>query len=152
MKRTLLGLALLGLSTVSLADDHSPNEFVCSKDPSCVLQVGAWDALVAEQYEVAVSFAAACVELNEDAARKQQASLSAKPADGGFPEYGALNHAGTCSFIKGEALTKLHDNGGASTAYEAVLDEFSYSQAWDPKGWFWSVADAAKAGLAKVGE
>ena len=144
MKKIVIGLALLGFSSVSLAEDHSPSEFDCNTHPSCVLQVGAWDALAAGQYEVAVSFAAACVELNEDEARKQQASLSTTPADGGFKEYGALNHAGTCYFIKGEALMKLKDIDQALAAYKMVVDEFSYSQAWDPKGWFWTVADAAR--------
>ena len=150
MKKLLLGLALLGLSSVALAEEAADGEWDCQKDPSCVLQVKAWDALGAGENEVAVSFAAACFDINVEQGLKQQAALSAKPADGGYPDNAALNNAGTCLFIKGEALAKLKKKDEAAAAFNMVVDELAYSQAWDPKGWFWTVADAAKQSLAKL--
>jgi len=35
-------------------------------------------------------------------------------------------------------LMKLSRRTEALAAYKVVRDEFSYSQAWDPKGWYWS--------------
>ena len=150
MKKILLVLAFLGCSSGALADEAADDEWNCDDDPSCVLQVKAWDALAAGKNEVAVNFAAACFDINVEQGLIQQASLSAKPADGGYPDNAALNNAGTCLFIKGEALTKLNKKDEAAAAFNMVVDELSYSQAWDPKGWFWTVADAAKQSLAKL--
>ncbi|MGB5624889.1 MAG: hypothetical protein WBM61_04090, partial [Woeseiaceae bacterium] len=58
-------------------------------------------------------------------------------------EYWALNDVGTCYFIRGEALTKMKKNSEALAAFKVVRDELYYSQAWDPKGWYWAPADAA---------
>ena len=146
----LIGLALFGLASVSQAEEPTADEFNCDDDPSCLLQVKAWDALGAGKYEVAVSFAAACASLNEDDARAQQASLSEKVADGGYATHAALNHAGTCYFIKGEALGKMNKKAEAMAAFKTVIDDLSYSQAWDPQGWFWTVADAAKESAGKL--
>ena len=150
MKKLLLGLVLIGLASAATADEAADDEWNCDKDPSCTLQVKAWDALAAGENEVAVSFAAACFDINVEQGRKQQASLSAKPADGGYPENAALNNAGTCLFIKGEALAKMNKKDEAAAAFNMIVDELSYSQAWDPKGWFWTVADGAKQSLAKL--
>ena len=65
-------------------------------------------------------------------------------------KYGPLNGAGTCYFIKGEALSKLGKKEKAMAAYQTVMDEFPYAKAWDPRGWFWTVADAAKEAMAKL--
>ena len=150
MRKTLFVLALFALSSGALAEDSAPADFDCESDPSCVLQVKAWDALAAEQHEVAVNFAAACVQLNEDAARKQQSSLSKLPDDGGYSGNGSLNHAGTCSYIKGEALKRMGKNAEALAAFKTIVEEFSYSQAWDPRGWFWTVADAASQSITEI--
>ncbi len=152
MNKVLLGLALLGFSVAALAEEAEPGAFVCEKDPSCLLQVKAWEAFGAEENDVAVRFAEACVALNLDQGRKQQAALSEMPADGGFTTSAALNNAGTCLFIKGEALVKLDKNAEAAAAFKTVIDELSFAQAWDPRGWFWPVADAAKESAAKLTE
>ena len=81
MKKLLAGMALFGFLSVAQADTPGDSEFECDDFPACVLQVKAWDALAAEEYKVAYKFAAACVKLDEEAAREQQASLSAKPSD-----------------------------------------------------------------------
>ena len=150
MNKIFLGLAFLGLVSVSLADEPADSEFECSDFPACVLQVEAWDALAAGQFERAADFAAACAKLDEEVGRKQQASLSAKPSDDEWLKYGPLNGAGTCYFIKGEALSKLGKKDKAMAAYKTVIEEFPYAKAWDPRGWFWTVADAAKEAMAKL--
>ena len=85
-----------------------------------------------------------CSELYEDEARKMQASLSAKAPKDKVHDYWALNDVGTSYFIRGKAVSKLNKNTEAVAAYKVVVDDLYYAQAWDPKGWFWSPADAAK--------
>ena len=38
----------------------------------------------------------------------------------------------------------------AKEAYNKVINEYTYGQAWDPKGWFWKPSEAAKEKLASV--
>ena len=150
MKKIFAAVALLGISYVVQAEDPAENEFVCGDYPGCVLQVRAWDALGAGEHEVAVRFADACARLDEDEARRQQGSLSAKPSDDDVMKYGVLNNVGTCYFIKGEALAKLDKTAEALSAFKAVVNDFSYAKAWDPQGWYWTVADAANESIAKL--
>ncbi len=143
MKNTIVLMALFVLVSVSLADEPAEEGLDYGDYTSVTLQVKAWDALGEGEYENAVEFTEKCAELYEDEARKMQASLSAKPATDDVHDYWALNDVGTCYFIRGEALVKLRRNTEALAAYKVVRDELYYSQAWDPKGWFWAPADAA---------
>ena len=150
MKSTILAFALVGFLSVAFAEEAGESEFNCDDDPSCALQFKAWESLSAGKHGVAVSFAEACIKINEEGALEQQASLSALPEDGGYTTNAALNNAGTCYFIKGESLAKLNKKAEAEAAFKMVIDKLSYAQAWDPKGWFWTVADAASESLAKL--
>ncbi len=64
--------------------------------------------------------------------------------------YWALNDVGTSYFIRGEALLKLDKKDEALAAYKAVMNQFNYAQTWDPKGWFWSPAEAASKKVAML--
>ncbi len=110
---------------------------------SVTLQVKAWEALGAGHLENAVKYTERCADIYRDKAKAMQASLTSRPATAVVHDYWALNDVGTCYFIKGEALMKLGQDSEAMAAYQTALDEYSFAQAWDPKGWFWSPADAA---------
>ena len=144
MKTITSLLALLGLVSLSLADEHAAEDLDYGDYKSATLQVKAWEALDEREYEDAVKYTEKCAELYEEKAREMQASLWTKPRPEVTWDYWALNDVGTCYFIRGEALTKLKEFEQAIAAYKVVRDELSYSQAWDPKGWFWSASDAAK--------
>lgn len=143
MKRIAALLALFGFISLSFAGEPADQGLDYGDHRSVTLQVKGWEALGAGQYEDAVKYTEKCVELYEDEAKKMQASLSAKPSPDVVNEYWALNDVGTCYFIMGEALTKLRMNAAALAAYKVVRDELYWSQAWDPKGWYWAPADAA---------
>ncbi len=143
MKSIISLMALLGLVSLSLADEHAAEGLDYGDHTSVTLQVKAWDALGEGKYEDAVKYTEKCAELYEEKAREMQASLSAKPSSDVVNEYWALNDVGTCYYIRGEALTKLRKYSEALAAYKVVRDDLYYSQAWDPKGWYWSPSDAA---------
>lgn len=107
------------------------------------LTVNAWNALTAGNYEHAIQYTSKCAELYEEKAREMQGSLTAKAHIDKVFDYWALNDVGTSYFIKGEALTKLGRKKEAVEAFKVVRDQFFYAQTWDPKGWFWSPAEAA---------
>lgn len=79
----------------------------------------------------------------EKKAREMQASLKAKAPKDKVHDYWALNDVGTSYFIRGGALAKLGRKAEAIAAYKVVRDDLYFAQTWDPKGWFWSPADAA---------
>jgi tetratricopeptide (TPR) repeat protein len=143
MKKIVLLLALFGLVPLSFAGEPTEDSLDYGDYTSVTLQVKSWDALGEGKYEDALKYTEKCAELYEEEARKMQASLSAKPSTDVVNEYWALNDVGTCYFIRGEALTKMKKNSEALAAFKVVRDELYYSQAWDPKGWYWAPADAA---------
>ena len=143
MKKIVALLALFSLAPLSFAGEPTEDGLDYGDYKSVTLQVKSWDALGEGKYEDAVKYTEKCAELYEEEARKMQASLSAKPSSDVVNDYWALNDVGTCYFIRGEALTKLKKNTEALAAFKVVGDELYYSQAWDPKGWYWAPADAA---------
>lgn len=144
MKEILILSTLLAFASLSLAEEPGEGGLDYGDSTSVTLMSKAWGALDEGQYEDAVKYTERCAELYEEEATKMQASLSGFPSSVVVNEYWALNDVGTCYFIRGEALTKLGRRTEALAAYKVVRDEFSYSQAWDPKGWYWSPPLVAK--------
>ena len=149
--KTYFAIAVMALLVAGCASTPPP-EAPPAKAPAVLdygdhtsqtLTTNAWLALEDGNYPHAVKYAEKCAELYEAEARQMQASLSKKAPYDKVHDYWALNDVGTSYFIKGEALSRSGKNKDALAAYRKVYEEFSYAQAWDPKGWFWSPADAA---------
>jgi len=112
----------------------------------------AWKAYDNQQYEEAISFAQECIDKWENNAIEQQSKLTQAPPTGAVSEdekkaifaNWALNDVGTSYFIKAQALQKLGKIAEARDAYNKAIS-FPYARSWDPKGWFWSPAEAAKS-------
>lgn len=143
MKKYVALLALFSLVPLSFAAEPAKDGLDYGDHASVTLQVKSWDALGEGRYADAVKYTEKCAELYEEKAREMQASLSAKPSTDVVNDYWALNDVGTCYYIMGEALMKLNRKKEAIAAFMIVRDELYYAQAWDPKGWHWSPADAA---------
>lgn len=147
----LVGILLVGLSASVLGarlltgDTHSLN---------VELTNAAWEALNHEEYKVAVTKAEGCIKTFEKQARREQQAFTSSdqptPPVGEVPlaikseilNRGVLNDVATCYFIKGQAYEGMNAFSDAKDAYTRVL-EFPDGRAWDPKGWFWSPAQAA---------
>ncbi len=112
---------------------------------SATLMRLAWKALDERDMDGVLAYTGKCIELYEERARRMQEELSGIPK--GPPEeihrYWALNDVATAYFIRGEAFFKTDQLEKAREAYQTVLDRFPYAQCWDPRGWFWRVADGA---------
>ena len=145
-------LALLSLGAVALVN-RAAAEVDYGDQGSATLASKAWNALNAQQYDDAVAYADKCVELYAAKAAEMQSSLTAFPPNVPADEthkYWALNDVGTILFVKGEALSKKGDKVAAKAAYSRVVNEFGYAQCWDPQGWFWKPAEAAKQKIAEL--
>ena len=157
---TLVSVAVfaIGCAATNISQPTASGELDFGDYTSETLTTRAWEAIDAGRYMDAVKYADKCAELYEEEAREMQEALkndparrASKSADEIHANW-ALNDVGTSYFIKGEALHKLGKNEEALGAYKAVITEFNYAQTWDPKGWFWSPAEAANKKLAMLSE
>ena len=136
---------------VAAPSGGSSGEYDFGDFTSQTLTTKAWQALENNEYAAAEAYAKKCLSLYEKQAVQQASSLSDfAPKDKAF-NYWALNDVGTCYFILG----KIHlANGRVAEAQEAlntVIEKFRFAQCWDPKGWFWKVAEAASDKLNTIG-
>ncbi len=115
----------------------------------------SWTAFNKEEFQKAIEFADQCIDEFKGGAKRMQKRLededTSLPPVGKVSESvkneilsrGLLNDVATCYFIKGRSLEKLSNIESAIAAHQeaAIL---TYARCWDPKGWFWSVSEAAK--------
>ncbi len=148
---TLLTVAVfvIGCASSKAPKQVAAGELDYGDFTSQTLTTNAWNALNAGSYAIAIKYTEKCVELYAEKAKEMQAVMKAQPpsrskktADA-VHAFWALNDVGTSYFIRGEALVKLDKKAEAVAAYRVVMDQFNYAQTWDPKGWFWSPAEAA---------
>jgi hypothetical protein len=108
------------------------------------LTTKAWGALASKNYAHALVYTGKCIELYAAKAKEMQDGLEAPaPADTASSLW-ALNDVGTCYYIRGQIYEAQSKTAEAVAAYKTLIDEFSFAQTWDTKGWFWSPAGAAK--------
>lgn len=117
---------------------------------SSSLTTKAWDAFNGKKYEIAKAYAEKCINLYQADALKMQADLSGKPTKDQATTLWALNDVGTCYLIMGKVLNEQGDKDGTKQVLKYLINNLKYSEAWDPKGWFWFPADAARTLLSTV--
>ena len=117
---------------------------------SSALTVKAWEALSKDNYKDVSLYADKCVTLYNDEAINQQRSLRKFPGAGEVKNYETLNNVATCLFIKGEALFQQKRYEEAKPYYRTVIDNYGFAQYWDPKGWYWKVAEKSRVVLNKI--
>ncbi|HCI45106.1 MAG TPA: hypothetical protein DE315_06225 [Candidatus Omnitrophica bacterium] len=121
---------------------------------SVTLVVNAWKALEEGKLEEVLVYTDKCAKLYSREAAKMQKALKGYPegSDEEIFAYWALNDVATAYFIQGEAYHKKGEAAKAREAWQKIIDEFSYGQCWDPKGWFWKPAEAAANRLNSMEE
>ena len=130
-------------------------EYDFGDSTSATLTRKAWEALAKQDHRGVELFTTKCIELYAEEAKKQQASLSGfvdwerDGRDAAF-RYWALNDVATCYFILGESLIAQGRHQEALEAFLSIISNFTFAQCWDPKGWFWKVATAARERVNKI--
>ncbi len=117
---------------------------------SSTLTTKAWQALDAKDYPSVMGYTKQCITAFKAQAVAMQAKLKEPAPKDSANQYWALNDVGTCYFIQGKALDDQGDKKGAIADYKALVDTLSFAQCYDPKGWFWKPADAARKRLAEL--
>jgi hypothetical protein len=114
------------------------------------LTTKAWEAFTSKNYADALAYTAKCIELYSAQAKEMQNSLESKAPAETAASLWALNDVGTCYYIRGQVFEAQGKSAEALAAYKKLVNEFSFAQTWDTKGWFWSPADAAKQRIKVV--
>ena len=121
------------------------------KPSSGELIVKAWEAHGKKDVEATFKYTQQLVDLYKEEADKQQTTLKTLPK--GTNEISAvqvLNDVGTAYFIQGESYRDQGKKEESIKAFKMVVDNYYYAQAWDPRGWFWSVSRAARESIVKL--
>jgi beta-glucuronidase len=80
-------------------------------------------------------------------AKLQNDQLKAFPDRREVNNYQILNDVATCLFIRAEALMNNGKTAEAVAEFEKIIAIYPWSQAWDPRGWHWSVAEKSQASI-----
>jgi tetratricopeptide (TPR) repeat protein len=141
----LIGILIVGSVTVELF----AQEYDFGDLRSVTLTNKAWKALEENNIEAVLAYTNKCISLYGDEAKKMQASLDDYVTGSNQDIFNmwALNDVGTCVYIQAEAYRKADMLEEAKDAYKKLIEEYTYAQCWDPKGWFWKPAEAAKEKL-----
>jgi len=112
----------------------------------------AWAALAQNDIESVLAYTNKCISLYAAQAVKMQAGLKdyATGSNDDIFKYWALNDVATSYYIQGEAYRAANMKDEAKEAYNKILQDYSFGQTWDTKGWFWKPAEAAKEKLDMI--
>ena len=133
----LIALSSTLCSSISFSEEMSSKQFVTK----------AWELSSVKDMEALDAHVAKCVEVYGEEAKKLQLSLSKFPDKKDAEKYQSLNDVGTCLFVQAEAYMNTGQTDRALEAFDYIIREYNWAQAWDPRGWYWSVAEKAQASI-----
>ncbi|HOD11974.1 MAG TPA: glycoside hydrolase family 2 TIM barrel-domain containing protein [Candidatus Omnitrophota bacterium] len=110
----------------------------------------AWEASSQNNFEEVDRLTDECVLHYNDQAKQQQASLTGFADKGTESQYQALNDVATALFIHAESLMKQGKTEDSRKLFMRIIEEFSWAQSWDPRGWYWAPAEKAQASIDKL--
>jgi len=116
---------------------------------STTLDTKAWGALADNDLSAVLAYTNKCISLYADQARMMQAGLTAyvSGSNDDISQEWALNDVATAYYIQGEAYRAANMKDKAKEAYKKILSDYSYGQCYDPSGFFWRPAVAAREKL-----
>ncbi len=107
----------------------------------------AWEASSKNDLNKVNDIIKQCVDLYGSDAKLQQSQLKKFPNRGEEKNYQSLNDVATCLFVRGEALMNSGKTDEAIKQFQDIIDHYQWAQAWDPRGWYWSVSEKAQASI-----
>ena len=156
MRSTLLTVVVLifgvGCSKAPITDDQvqvAAKTLDFGDYQSTTLVARSWESLEDEDYPAVLAYTSKCIELYGEEGKKMNAELTMFAPIERVNRYWALNDAGTCMYIMATTYEKRKMYPEAAQAFRSLADDFTYSQCWDPKGWYWHPASGATAKAEK---
>jgi tetratricopeptide (TPR) repeat protein len=129
------------------------NSVVCKGDTSQEFTPQAWQGLKGGDFALAMACTNGNIkkwsrQADAQQAKASEAGCSDTPQPTNLKPYSAANWAlsdiAVSWFIQGEVYSQQGKWPEARTAYKTVIDKYPCAFAWDPRGWFWRVADSAQ--------
>ncbi len=114
------------------------------------LTVSAWEHLAEKDFEGVDAYARKCIELYEEKALIESRDMKAFLRFGHEDESAMVNDVATSHYIIGEALMRQAKGDEAIKEFNYVIENYPYAQCWDPKGWFWKVAEVSTKNIEKI--
>jgi hypothetical protein len=143
--------ALLTVSFLFFVTAGAVGQPVPEKPSSGDLIAKAWLAHNGKDVEKAFAYTQQVIDLYGKEADRQQAALKARPnGKVEIEQVRSLNDVATAYFIRGESLMRQGKKDEAIAVFRIVIGKYSFAQAWDQFGWYWSVADKAQASIWKL--
>ncbi|MEK7849291.1 MAG: glycoside hydrolase family 2 TIM barrel-domain containing protein [Candidatus Omnitrophota bacterium] len=103
-----------------------------------------------DEFDKVYSLVRQAMERFGEGARAQQKALKDFPPSEQINNYAALNNTAECQFIKAEALKKQGKKADAIAAFKVIVSDFSYAQAWDPRGWYYKLATTSQEAVDRM--
>jgi beta-glucuronidase len=128
-------------------------EYVFAQDQlsSGDLIVKAWEAHGRRDTETTFKYTQQCIDLYKDQADKIQSSLKELPkTKDEISSAQIMNDVATAYFIQAESYMRQEKIEEAKKIFKLIIDKYPYAQAWDQRGWYWKVAEAAKQSIKKL--
>jgi tetratricopeptide (TPR) repeat protein len=116
------------------------------------LTVSAWESLAQKDFEGVSAYANKCLELYEPKAKEMAAGMKSFSRSGHEDDFALVNDVATSHYIMGEAYMKLGRTEDALKEFSYIIAAYPYAQCWDPKGWFWKVAEVSQKNIDKIGK
>lgn len=111
----------------------------------------AWKALEEERYVDAIVYTRKCEEFYGDTAKEMNSELTLLPMADKANDYWALNDVATSLFIAGEVYKKKGMREEEKEVLIRLVSNYYFGQCFDPKGWYWTPANAAAERLGQLG-
>ncbi|OGX15962.1 MAG: hypothetical protein A2166_06810, partial [Omnitrophica WOR_2 bacterium RBG_13_41_10] len=125
--------------------------FAQDKPSSGDLIVKSWEVHGKKDIEATFQHTQELIDLYQEEADREQASLKAMPKNKNEIEaVRSLNDVTTAYFIQAESYMNQGKKEEAIKAFRIILEKYYYGQAWDPRGWFWSIAKASQESIDKL--
>lgn len=137
IKILLITSVFLTCAQSSYADKPTSQEYVQK----------AWELSSQKDMPALEKWVDACVEDYGEQALAQQKGLTSFPDRASSKNYQKLNDVGTCLFIRAEAYMNTGQTEKAVEAFDHIIREYKWAQAWDPRGWYWSIVEKSQASI-----
>ncbi len=111
----------------------------------------SWAAHGKKDIEATFKYTQELIDLYKGEADRQEASLKAMPkAKNEIEDVQILNDVATAYFIQAESYMRQGKLEDAKKTFKVIIAKYPYAQAWDPRGWFWSLRLAAEQSIKKI--
>jgi len=122
---------------------------VFAQDSSFYVKKG-WSLLGERKFEEVYQITDKCIQEFGKEAEKLSSTLSDFPPKDKESKYQVMNDVAICYFIKAEGLMREGKIEEAKKTFKEVIKKYPYAQAFDPRGWYWSVKEKAEISLKKL--